>query len=107
MKVDNNSAIKEHHLFCNHASDFDDSSILASNNNDFKVTLMDSLLINRDHPPLNKNGHSLPLELFDDWEIYFYHMIAAELPYHIGIVLLNEWYFIDRCNMWFFKVWPV
>ena len=25
-----------------------------------------SLLINRDHPPLNKNRHSLPLELFDD-----------------------------------------
>ena len=33
---------------------------------DFKVTLMESLLINRDHPPLNKNRHSLPLELFDN-----------------------------------------
>ena len=63
---DNNSAIKEHQLFCNHSSGFDDFSILASNNNDFKVTLMESLLINRDHPPLNKNIHSLPLELFDD-----------------------------------------
>ena len=66
MKGDNNFAIKEHHLFCNHSSGFDDFSILASNNNDFKVTLMESLLINRDHPPLNKNRHSLPLELFDD-----------------------------------------
>ena len=66
VKGDNDSAIKEHHLFCNHSSGFDDFSILASNNNDFKVTLMESLLINRDHPPLNKNRHSLPLELFDD-----------------------------------------
>ena len=30
-------------------------SIFATSNNDFKVTLMESLLINRDHPPLNKN----------------------------------------------------
>ena len=37
---DNDSAIKEHHLFRNHSSGFDDLSILASNNNDFKVTLM-------------------------------------------------------------------
>ena len=66
VKGDNDSAIKEHHLFCNYSSGFDDFSILASNNNDFKVTLMESLLINRDHPPLNKNRHSLPLELFDD-----------------------------------------
>ena len=50
----------------NHLSGFDDFSILASNNNDFKVTLMESLLINRDHPPLNKSRHSLPLEIFDD-----------------------------------------
>ena len=67
VKWDNYSAIKEHHLFWNHSSGFDDFFILASNTNDFKVTLMEGLLINRDHPPpLNKNKHSLPLELFDD-----------------------------------------
>ena len=68
VKGDDDSAIKEHHLFCNHSSDFEDFFILASNNNDFKVTLMESLLINRDHAPLNKNRHSLPLKLFDDWQ---------------------------------------
>ena len=66
VKGDNDSAIKEHHLFCNYSSGFDDFCILTTNNNNFKVTLMESLLINRDHPPLNKNRHSLPLELFDD-----------------------------------------
>ena len=66
VKGDNESAIKEHHLFCNHSCGFENFSILASNNNDFKVMLMESLLINRDHPPLNKNKDLLPLELFDD-----------------------------------------
>ena len=64
-KGDDDSATKEQLLFCNHAPDFEDFSILATNNNDVKVTLMDSLLINGDHPPLNKNKQSLLLELCD------------------------------------------
>ena len=99
VKGDNDSAIKEHHLFCNHSSGFDGFSILTSNNNDFKVTLMESLLINRDYPLLNKNRHSLSLELFGDWGTYFYHMITVDWSYHIGIILSNECYFNDRCNM--------
>ena len=59
VKGDNDFAVKEHYLFCNHSSGFNNFSILASNNNDFNVTLMEILLINRDHPPLNKNRHSL------------------------------------------------
>ena len=65
VKGDEDSAIKEHLLFYNHTLDFEDFSILVTNNNDFKATLMESLLINTDHPPLNKNKHYLPLELFD------------------------------------------
>ena len=64
VEGDDDSAIKEHLLFCNYAPDFEDFSILATNNNDFNITLKESLLINRDHPPLNKNKQSLPLELF-------------------------------------------
>ena len=62
---DDDSTIKEHLLFCNHTADFEDFSVVAINNNDFKVTLMECLPINRDQPPLNKNKQSLPLELFD------------------------------------------
>ena len=69
IKGDDDSAIKDHFLFCNHTPDFENFSILSTNNNDFKVTLMESLLINRDHPPLNKNKQSLPLELFDSQEL--------------------------------------
>ena len=65
VRGDDNSTIKEHLLFCNHTVDFEDFSILVAKKNDFKVTLMESLLINRDHPPLNKNKQSLPLELFN------------------------------------------
>ena len=50
VKSDEDSAIKEHLLFCNQSPDFEDFSILTTNNNDFKVTSMESLLANRDHP---------------------------------------------------------
>ena len=63
VKEDNDCVIKEHHLICNHSSGFIDFFILASNKNDFRVILMKSFLINRDHPPLNKNRYSLPLEV--------------------------------------------
>ena len=65
VKGDDDSAIKGHLLFCNHTPDFKDFSILATNKNDFKVKLMESLLINRGHTPFNKNKQSLHLELFD------------------------------------------
>ena len=58
VKDDHDSAIKEHLLFCNHTPHFEDVSILPTNSNDFKVTLMESLQINRDHPPFNKNKQS-------------------------------------------------
>ena len=65
VKGDDDSAIKEHLLFCNHTPDFKDFSILATNSNGFKVMLMERLLTNRDHPPLNRNKQSLPLEVVD------------------------------------------
>ena len=65
VKGDDDSAIKEHLLFCSHTADFKDFSILATNNNEFKVMLMERLLTNRDHLSLNKNKQSLALELFD------------------------------------------
>ena len=41
VKGDDDSAIKEHLLFCNHTPDFENVSILATNN-DFKAMLMES-----------------------------------------------------------------
>ena len=47
--------LKKKLLFCNHKPDFEDFSIFIIYNDDVKVNLMESLLINRDHPPLDKN----------------------------------------------------
>ena len=62
VKDDDDFAIKEHHLFCHHAPDFEDFSSLTTSNNYFKATLMESLLINRDPLLLNKNKQSLPFD---------------------------------------------
>ena len=62
----NDSDIREDYLFYPFIW-FEGFSILASNSNDFKVTVMESLLINRDHPLLNHIKHSQSLEFFGDW----------------------------------------
>ena len=64
VKDDDDYAIKEHLLFCKYTPDSEEISILATNNNDSKVTFMKSLLINRDHLALNKNKQSL-VKIFD------------------------------------------
>ena len=56
VKRPNDSAIKEHHLFCIYSYSFDGFSISASGNIDFKVTLMVSLLIKSYRPFLNKKN---------------------------------------------------
>ena len=72
VKGDEDSAIKEHLLFSNHAPDFEDFSILTTSNNDFKVTLKESLLINRDHLPLSKSKQR------NSEGTKFHHMISRE-----------------------------
>ena len=66
VKIDNNklTAIQEHLLHCNYSPSFEEFSILTRKSNDFKLKIMESLLIARDKPILNKADSSLPLELF-------------------------------------------
>ena len=66
IKGNSNSAINEHPFFCNYPPGFHDFFMLPGYNNEFNITLMESLLINRNQPLLNKNKLSLSLELFDD-----------------------------------------
>ena len=47
MKKDKGSARKKRHLFWNHSFNFDSLSTLASNKNDFKVTLMESRIYSK------------------------------------------------------------
>ena len=66
VKIDKNklTAIQEHLLCCNYCPSFEDFSILTRESNDFKLKIMESLLIALDKPILNKADSSLPLELF-------------------------------------------
>jgi len=58
------SAVFEHTLFCDCSPSFSDFIVLARDSNNFKLTVKESLLINRDKPVLNKTVQSMPLELF-------------------------------------------
>ena len=80
-KKDNNklTATQEHLLCCNYCPSLEDFSILIRESNDFKLRIMESLLIARDKPILNKADSSLPLELFQcnisGYHMMFYHII--------------------------------
>ena len=56
--------IQEHLLCCNYSPFFEDFSILTRKSNDFKLKIMESLLIEYVKPVLNKADSSLRLELF-------------------------------------------
>ena len=66
---------------------------------------MESLLINRDHPPLNKNKQSLPLELFDSEGTKFHHMGSREIdsfccsPFILRVVLLSHEFYLADFNL--------
>ena len=53
-----------HLLCCNYSPSYEDFSIWTRESNDFKLKIMESLLIARGKPVLSKADSSLPLELF-------------------------------------------
>ena len=66
LKIDNNklTAIQEYRLSYNYSPSFEGFSILTRESNDFKLKIMESLLIASNKVVLNKVHFSLPLELF-------------------------------------------
>ena len=75
------TAIQEHLLLCKYSPTLEDFSILTRESNDFKLEIMDILLIARDKPRFNKADSSLPLELFryniGSYYIMFCHIIRC------------------------------
>ena len=59
------SAVSDHLLQCDCSINFDDFDILASETNNFRLLIKESLLITRDKPVLNRTTTSFPLKLFD------------------------------------------
>ena len=56
--------MQEHLLCCNFSPSFEDFWIVTRKSDDFKLKIMERLLIARYKPILNKADSSLPLELF-------------------------------------------
>ena len=46
--------------------------------------LIESLLSNRDHPPLNKNNHFSTLEFFDNLGMTFHHMRSCKIDLFVA-----------------------
>ena len=59
------SAVSDHLLQCDRSINFDDLDILASETNNFRLLIKESLLIMRDKPVLNRTTTSFPLKLFN------------------------------------------
>ena len=61
----NESAVSDHRLRCNCVINFDDLDVLASETNNFRLLIKESLLVKVFKPVLNRNINSFPLKLFD------------------------------------------
>ena len=59
------SAVSDHRLQCDCVISFDDFDVLASDTNNFRLLIKESLLIKRDKPILNRTIKPFPLKLFD------------------------------------------
>ena len=59
------SAVSDYRLQCDCVISFDDFDILASDTNNFRLLIKESLLIKRDKSVLNRTIKSFPLKLFD------------------------------------------
>ena len=79
LKIDNNklTTIHEHVLCCNYSPSFEDFSTSTRESNDFKLKIMESILIARHKPVLNKADSSVFLELF------YYNISGYHMFYHI------------------------
>ena len=66
IMIDNSklTVIQEYLVCCNYSPSFEEYSILTRESNDFKLKIMQGLLIAHDKPFLNNADFSLPLELF-------------------------------------------
>ena len=65
LKSMKESAISDHLLQCDCAISFDDIDVLASDTNNFRLLIKESLLTKRDKPVLNRTIKSYPLKHFD------------------------------------------
>ena len=71
-KPSNESAVRDHLLFCDNDPSFEEFSVLAKASSKLSLEIKESLLIKRDTPNLNRNTASVELLLFDSIYLLFY-----------------------------------
>ena len=64
-KPSEESAVRDHLLFCDNDPSFEEFSVLAKASSKFSLEIKESLLIKRDTPNLNRNTASAQLLLFN------------------------------------------
>ena len=109
VKINNNrlTTIQEHLLCCNYSPSIEDFSILIKVSNDFILKIMESLLIARDQPVLNKVDSALSLDLF--WYnisrircftrhmILIYPIVRIQLPFvQLSVLLFTSFCILSK-----------
>ena len=90
VKRSNNSTVFDHLFHCNFLPSFDSFSILAHESKKYLLGILESLLIIRDKPSLNKNINSAPLCLFDKVSLGI--LAYSTLVYLISLFYLKYHY---------------
>ena len=109
------TAIHEHLLSCNYSPSFEDFSILTMESKDFKLKIMESLLITRDKPVLKKADSLLPFELFwysiSGYQCFITSCDAtlSNCAYTVVVcsvfnIMLRALVFYQKQNVWAFKI---
>ena len=98
VKIDNNNliVIQENLLCYNYSPSFENFSILTRESNNFKLKIIENLLIVHDKPVLNKAHSSLSLRLF------LYHISGYHIFYHITWCLSISLY-VCYCHLFSFQ----
>ena len=70
--------VSDHLLQCNCVIDFDHFDVLASDTNNSRLLIKESLLIKRDKPVPNRTVKSFPLKLSDYFVFYSFFLLYNE-----------------------------
>ena len=80
------SAVSDDRLQCDCVISFDDFDVLASDTNNFRLLIKESLLIKRDKPVLNRIIKSFPLNLFDSFNFTNSYYYIIRIVYSFTLV---------------------
>ena len=98
--IENNklTAIQGHLLCCNYSPSFEDFSILTRESNDFKLKIMESVLITRDQSVFNNADSCLSVVIicFITYDFHLSHCVNATVICSVLGIMLQFMHFIKE-----------